>query len=418
MNIDPATPHPTPITGYAEGYYGRLLSWHERESLIECAAATGFNFYLYAPKDDEQHRFKWRAPYPEQWRRNFQNFADVARDSGVQLVAGISPGIDFNFDDIEDGPDLHSLCVKAIQLLDDGAAGIAVLFDDIDPDFNLRRGSFESEGAAHASVANRLQQQLHLHQPDTERYKVPVYSVPRIYANELIAGGDPLLVSGLEDRNTTYLKDFCEHLAKDIAWFYCGREIVARAPSENDLQGLADKPSQKIIIWDNFYANDYCPRRFFVGPWSGRQSCTDIVINPTGMCHTDALLMRIVASSRNAYLNNGASNDNYELWRQCIKEAGVPDAFHDIAHHFSAPVFSDRHQADSSPDSEYQHKKPAVSVQLAALEQLLWQWKSPIAREWYPYLMGLKHDLSIAEGKLSELRIRKTQNSPLAKLLT
>ena len=96
----------------------------------------------------------------------------------------------------------------------------------------------------------------------------------------------------------------------------------------------------------------------------------------------------------------------------------MPDAFHDIAHHFSAPVFSDRHQADSSPDSEYQHKKPAVSVQLAALEQLLWQWKSPIAREWYPYLMGLKHDLSIADGKLSELRIRKTQNSPLAKLLT
>jgi len=212
-------------------------------------------------------------------------------------------------------------------------------------------------------------------------------------------------------------------LASDIAWFYCGREIVARAPSLNDLQALTDKLSRQIIIWDNFYANDYCPRRFYVGPWSGRQSCADLVINPTGMLHTDKLLMQIVASVRNASSDsdsdsesdsNSDSND-YELWRQCIKDAGVPNSFHEIAHHFSAPVFSD-HTAAAEKDSHGSH--PPVTAQLAAIEQLLWHWKSPLAREWYPYLMGLKQDLSIADGQLSELRIRKTQNLPLANLLT
>jgi len=427
------TPPPTPfperhynrITGYAEGYYGRLLSWHERQSLIRCAADSGFNFYLYAPKDDEQHRFKWREPYNQAWRDEFQSFAKLARDSGIQLVAGISPGIDFNFEDIEDGADLDSLCAKATQLIDDGATGLAVLFDDIDPDFHLRSGSFQSEGTAHASVANRLRERLRKHYSDTQDDTAQVYTVPRIYANELISGGDPLLVSGLKKRNESYLKDFSRHLADDIAWFYCGTEIVARTPSVNDLQELTEKSSQRVIIWDNFYANDYCPRRLFVGPWTGREACADIVINPTGMHHTDKLLMQIVASARKASSNT----HNYELWRQCIENAGVPDAFHEIAQHFSAPVYSDFYSnpgstagsgsgQQNSRDAGEMHRQPSVSTQLAAIEQLLWHWKSTLAREWYPYLMGLKQDLSIADGQLSKLRIRKTQNPPLANLLT
>ena len=37
----------------------------------------------------------------------------------------------------------------------------------------------------------------------------------------------------------------------------------------------------KIIIWDNYYSNDYCPRRIFVGPLTGRKNINDIMINPT-----------------------------------------------------------------------------------------------------------------------------------------
>jgi len=48
-----------------------------------------------------------------------------------------------------------------------------------------------------------------------------------------------------------------------------------------------------------------------------------------------------------------------------------------------------------------------------AIETLLWRWKSPLAREWYPFLFGLKHDSLMASGDLPAERIAKTQSSAL-----
>ena len=70
---------PAAITGYAEGYYGRLLSWDQRARLLDTLRETGGNFYLYAPKDDDYHRFNWRTPYPDDWRENFRTFATKAK---------------------------------------------------------------------------------------------------------------------------------------------------------------------------------------------------------------------------------------------------------------------------------------------------------------------------------------------------
>ena len=55
---------------------------------------------------------------------------------------------------------------------------------------------------------------------------------------------------------------------------------------------------------------------------------------------------------------------------------------------------------------------------LEALEELLWQWKGQLAREWYPYLFGLKGDLLIAGGDMENERISKTQTNALASVLT
>ncbi|MGB0804850.1 MAG: hypothetical protein ACPGSQ_09875, partial [Candidatus Puniceispirillaceae bacterium] len=51
------------------------------------------------------------------------------------------------------------------------------------------------------------------------------------------------------------------------------------------------------------------------------------------------------------------------------------------------------------------------------IETLLWKWKGPLAREWYPFLFGLKHDLLIETRQLPDLRVTKTQTSALAKHL-
>jgi hyaluronoglucosaminidase len=61
---------------------------------------------------------------------------------------------------------------------------------------------------------------------------------------------------------------------------------------------------------------------------------------------------------------------------------------------------------------------PADKAAFDAIETLLWRWKTPLAREWYPFLFGLKHDLLIASGELPALRIAKTQTAPLRRRLT
>jgi hypothetical protein len=47
----------------------------------------------------------------------------------------------------------------------------------------------------------------------------------------------------------------------------------------------------------------------------------------------------------------------------------------------------------------------------------LWQWKSPLSREWFPFLLGLKHDLQLFKMELTSERIIKTQTKPMAKYL-
>ena len=51
------------------------------------------------------------------------------------------------------------------------------------------------------------------------------------------------------------------------------------------------------------------------------------------------------------------------------------------------------------------------------IDKLLWKWKTPLSREWYPYLLSLKQDLQILNDELPFNRILKTQTYPMQKVL-
>ena len=105
-----------------------------------------------------------------------------------------------------------------------------------------------SEGTYHAILANKLAKKLGQN----------IFFVPRIYADELIKD-DPF-----------YLRDLGHTLNNKIKIFYCGKDVVAR--TYKNYRKIRKILSNEIIIWDNFYANDYCPRRFFIGPTNGREN--------------------------------------------------------------------------------------------------------------------------------------------------
>lgn len=431
------TPASSLTRGYVEGYYGHLLSWQERITILHTLARAGFNTYLYAPKEDLNHRFEWRREYETQWRSEFRNFTKEAQQLGVQVIAGIAPGLDFNFQQLTDNScssqteasgqkgDLTILFEKSLQLMNDGATAIALLMDDIDENFPIHRGGFQSEGEAHASLANSMYEHLLDNNNACNAAPAPaLYCVPRIYANELVVENDLTmpahktdasnhkeahLVNDSKNEASAYLHDFTDTLNNGIAWIYCGRHVVSQQPDKKHCTEISATLRHRIVIWDNFYANDYCPRRLFLGPWYGRENVVDVLINGTGLPHTDQLLLDIVAAT-DAQKNKSTENLQ-QRWKECVCAAGVPDDFFVLQPYFDRPVFSDSADAlypdETSDGIDYERS-------LAAIDTLLWQWKTPLAREWYPYLFGLKHDLMIATGNLPRLRVQKTQTKALA----
>ena len=167
-----------------------------------------------------------------------------------------APGLDFAFDDDKD--DTVALRAKAEQLAKAGADGLVLMFDDISADLSVFGRAGISEGQAHARLATWLQ----------EKTGCPVFLVPRLYADEV------------EGDHSAYASDLNQNMAEDIGVFTCGVTIVAEKISLPDKAGiLADKLRQPLIIWDNLYCNDYCPRRLFTGEWTGRKEADPILLN-------------------------------------------------------------------------------------------------------------------------------------------
>ena len=378
--------------GYLEGYYGRLLDWPERAAILDTLAALGLNAYAYAPKEDARHRARWREPYGATWRTAFADFCLAARACGVDVIAGLAPGIDFDFAALRAGDgagsDLDVAADKLARLREDGAARAMLLLDDIDADFPRRSGGLASEGEAHARLANRL----------GERLDAALIVVPRIYAGELAAGAPD------------YLGDFARTLDPRHAVSVCGRDVVSRTVRARDCRLPDDVPGRETILWDNLYANDYCPRRLFVGPWQGREDVDDVLLNATGWPATDRLQLALMAAGARDDARGADASARAASVREVLAGHGVPAAFGHVAGAFRHPATNDR--LDEPPIDL--GSAPAV---LDALDELLWRWKTPLSREWYPWLFGLRHDLLIEACELPAERVLKTQTPPLARAL-
>ena len=383
--------------GYIEGCYGRLLDWSERVQVLDALAGLGLNAYAYAPKEDARHRLRWREPYDAAWRTAFAAFCDAAASRSIDVIAGLAPGIDFDFGsavrapgrDHPDGPDdLERAAAKLAGLREDGATRLMLLLDDIDDDFASRAGTHASEGEAHAWLANRL----------GERLDASLIVVPRVYAGELVPA------------SPAYLADFARTLDPRHAVSVCGTDVVVREVSRADCRLPGDVAARETLLWDNLYANDYCPRRLFVGPWSGRHGVDDVLLNATGWPATDRLQLGLMAAG---LADDAAGRDAAarEASARSVREAhGVPAAFEQVARAFRHPVTNDRL-------GEPPVALPASADVLGALDELLWRWKTPLSREWYPWLYGLRHDLLLAAGELAPDRVLKTQTPPFARAM-
>ena len=365
------------LKGYIEGYYGRLLTWSERARILETLARLEMQAYLYAPKEDPAHRLDWRSDWSAEWWQGFSHFCEHAKNLNIKVLAGIAPGGDFDF--TSPTSDLEILTKKAQALLasggHEGADEIVLLLDDIEPLASERLGSHADEGTAHAKLANSLASAI----------SAPLSVVPRVYADEI------------EDKG--YLASLASTLEDSMGVFFCGSHVVSPQIALEETKAVkAGIIADRIIVWDNLYANDYCPRRLFLGRWQGRSHVDAIMLNPTGMVETDCLLLALMRAG-----------DDEKRWQETLLSHDVPKHFFTIAEFFDLPP-------DPRQEPEEINFDPSrIPATLEALDTLLWKWQTPLGREWYPFLMGLKSDILYRTGELDQLRIAKVMPPLLAR---
>lgn len=154
----------------------------------------------------------------------------------------------------------------------------------------------------------------------------------------------------------------------------------------------------QIIIWDNIYANDYCPKKLVISPWKHRENIKNIMINPTGLIETDLFILDLMS------LVLGKIDANL-AWLKILKKYKIPQEINNFKeflnpYHIYNESFS------------FTDKK--IDKIISSIDELLWKWHVPLAREWYPYLFNLKQDFIISCKNPKKEFITKTQTIPFS----
>jgi hyaluronoglucosaminidase len=86
------------------------------------------NVFVYAPKHDPYHRFRWEVLYPREEMRRFRELGELARKSGGMFSIAISPGNSFR---PEDKKHQRLLMRKLLQFAEVGCTFFPILYDDL-----------------------------------------------------------------------------------------------------------------------------------------------------------------------------------------------------------------------------------------------------------------------------------------------
>ncbi|MBF0432468.1 MAG: beta-N-acetylglucosaminidase domain-containing protein [Fibrobacteria bacterium] len=359
-------------TGYIEGYYGNTLNWQHRFDMLRHLHHLGLNTYVYAPKEDLLHRMNWRKPYSADWLKTFRNLVSEGKKQHVNVVYSIAPGLSYDYSSKKD---YRTLLAKIKQLLSTGITTVALLMDDIDDKLPSKlQTSFSSLGDAHARLLQQLSAELCF-----TRNQTALWFCPTIYTDAFT----PDKASA-----TDYMQDLANGTPENIPLFWTGPDVVAKDLSKVNIRHISTLFKGGIIIWDNYFANDYCPDNLFLGPFKGRSAnllkdLCGYCINPTGYYETDKMYLELMTG----YLKGQAPK---KTWTRITSKHNLPKEFFNIAGFLNSPFSSFSVKTLSSRK---------IQTHIKNLHHLLFTWKSPFQIEWYPFLHRLYRDLNYISKK-------------------
>ena len=364
--------------GYIEGYYGRELTLLQRLAILTHLHFLSMNTYIYAPKEDPYHRVLWKKNLPSSRQKILKQFIEYGRRIKVEVFPAIAPGLSYDY---LLKSDYTILLKKILNYFTLGARTVALLMDDIPEELPAScKSSFSSLGEAHGLLLRKLLTDLKKVTKNAQ-----LWFCPTIYTDQFVTGNAV---------DCTYIKDLAATIPASVTLMWTGPQVVSEKLNRKNLGSILKLFKGNVVIWDNFYANDYAPLRLFVGPYTGRESsileaARGLLINPTGLFHTDRFITSLFAD----FLQNKKAS--VAGWEKVAKEYNIPKAFQRIRNFFYSPW---------TTFSKKELSKTSLMKFGNLFDELIVKWQSPLRKEWYPYIQGLQQDINYLKLNKAELK--------------
>ena len=289
------------VRGVIEGFYGVYYTFPERDEMIRYIGSLGYNQYIYGPKNDRQHRMRWREPYPEDVMAAFSRTVSVAKAAGVSFVYSIGSGVTMSYASEED---FRLVMEKFEAFYRIGVRDFSILLDDISSEFKHAADAerYTTFAEAHADVCNRVYAALQALDPSCTLSMCPTD----------YHGKAPF---------SPYLHELGEKMHKNVAIFYTGEDICAREIRRSDAEAFGAAARRKPVIWDNYPVNDLAMRpELHVGPIRGREAglldaVDGYVVNLMAECEASKLALSTFAD----YFRDPAAYDPGRSWAKAIR---------------------------------------------------------------------------------------------------
>ncbi len=293
------------IRGVVEGFYGRPWTMRDRLDIVDFMGRHGFNLYIYAPKDDELHRFRWRESYDSRFVKAFSEIVEKGSNSGVDVGIAISPGLTVKYSSDED---LNTLVYKYLEFSKMGVKFFALFYDDIP--FHLSheedRKAFSSLAQAQASFANQVYERLGDRLPSLKFIVCPTEYHGRAESNYVVTLGN--------------------QLRPEIQIMWTGPQVCSQFIPESDALKAKEVFRREVLYWDNYPVNDgsMIPE-LHIGPYVGRDPeiashSTGLVLNPMNQAHASMIALGAAAD----FLIDPWGYDATTSWVNSIKRE-VPE---------------------------------------------------------------------------------------------
>lgn len=297
---------PLPV-GIVEGFYGRPWTHEERLEMIRFMGEIGLNHYCYAPKDDPYHRKKWREPYPADEAAKLHELVRACQKANVIFCFAISPGLDIEYSSPKE---FELLMGKVEPLAKLGVRSFALFFDDVKSTFTHESDAktFKSFAEAHATLANKLFQQLRQQTPSSSLIVCPT----EYYLS------DP----------TPYLTELSTKLHPEISIVWTGVGVCSPRVDPADLLRIREVTRRKPFLWDNYPVNDYDSGHIYLGPLRHRTPLLGLNLsgywsNPMN----EAELSKIPLLTIMDFFQSPETYNPETSWRQALRRVGGPRAY-------------------------------------------------------------------------------------------